>query len=338
MAIGLEYLGGRFGNVVHKAAAMVLTGLAGAVMLISLLVTRNPALTGEPVDSAWFNLILLSYAAPAALTAILARVARGHRPAQYIHTLSAATLALVTVYLMLQIKRFFHGPVMPGWTSTAELAVQACVLIAMAIGLEGLTRRFGNLVAKYGALVLTALGGFLMVVIVGTRLPIMTGEPVGGPILNLVLLAFALPAVLVAALSKAASGQRPVAYVNALAGAALLLMLLYVSLEIRTLYHGPVLTAGPTTDAEQYTYSVVWLIFGVVLLGAGLALQSQRARLASAAVIGLTILKAFVIDMGGLTGVWRALSFIGLGLVLVAIGWLYQRILFPKRAASSTFP
>ena len=52
------------------------------------------------------------------------------------------------------------------------------------------------------------------------------------------------------------------------------------------------------------------------------------------AVIGLTILKAFFIDMAGLTGVWRALSFIGLGLVLVAIGWLYQRILFPKRVAA----
>lgn len=338
MAIGLEFLGGRLGNAVHKAAAMVLTGLAGAVMLISLLVTRNPALSGESVDSAWLNIILLSYAAPAALTAILARVARGHRPAHYVHALSAATLALVTVYLMLQIKRFFQGPILPGWTSTAELAVQACTLIAMAIGLEVLTKRFGNLVANYGALVLAALGGVLMAAIVGMRLPIVTGEPVGGPIFNLVLLAFALPAVLVAALSKAASGQRPVAYVNALAGGALLLMLLYVSLEIRTLYHGPVLTAGPTTDAEQYTYSVAWLIFGVVMLGAGLALQSQRARLASAAVIGLTILKAFMIDMGGLTGVWRALSFIGLGLVLVAIGWLYQRILFPKRAASSTSP
>ena len=42
-------------------------------------------------------------------------------------------------------------------------------------------------------------------------------------------------------------------------------------------------------------------------------------------------MKAFFIDMAGLTGVFRALSFIGLGLVLVAIGWLYQRILFAKR-------
>jgi uncharacterized membrane protein len=34
--------------------------------------------------------------------------------------------------------------------------------------------------------------------------------------------------------------------------------------------------------------------------------------------------------------VYRALSFIGLGLVLVGIGYLYQRLLFPKREAATS--
>jgi uncharacterized membrane protein len=67
-----------------------------------------------------------------------------------------------------------------------------------------------------------------------------------------------------------------------------------------------------------------------LLLGIGIVFNSQRARLASAVVIALTILKAFLIDMSTLSGVYRALSFMCLGLVLVAIGWLYQRILFRK--------
>jgi hypothetical protein len=66
------------------------------------------------------------------------------------------------------------------------------------------------------------------------------------------------------------------------------------------------MSAGPTTGAEQYTYSIAWLAFGVVLLGIGILFNSQRARLASAVVIGLTILKAFLIDMSTLTGVYRA--------------------------------
>ena len=34
--------------------------------------------------------------------------------------------------------------------------------------------------------------------------------------------------------------------------------------------------------------------------------------------------------MSDLTGIYRALSFLGLGAVLVGIGWFYQRLLFPR--------
>ena len=90
-----------------------------------------------------------------------------------------------------------------------------------------------------------------------------------------------------------------------------------------------------TTDAEQYTYSAVWLTFGVALLIAGFLLRSQPARMASAAVVTLTIAKVFLVDMAGLEGIFRALSFIGLGAVLVGIGLLYQRLLFPAQTAPS---
>jgi uncharacterized membrane protein len=112
------------------------------------------------------------------------------------------------------------------------------------------------------------------------------------------------------------------------------LALAYLTLETMRLYHGPVLT-GAIGDAEQYTFSGVWLAYGVALLATGVFIRSEPARLASAAVIALTIGKVFVVDMANLTGIWRALSFIGLGLVLVAIGYLYQRLLFPPAAGSA---
>ena len=65
-------------------------------------------------------------------------------------------------------------------------------------------------------------------------------------------------------------------------------------------------------------------------------LRSQPARLASAAVVTLTIAKVFLVDMAALTGIFRALSFIGLGVVLVGIGWLYQRLLFPTKNKAIT--
>src|SRR5262249_62381915 len=101
---------------------------------------------------------------------------------------------------------------------------------------------------------------------------------------------------------------------------------------------GPGLALGETSDAEQYPSSAVWLVYGVVLLLVGIVLRSQPARLASAAVIALTVGKVFLYDMAGLTGIFRALSFIGLGAVLVGIGLLYQRLLFPRRPQVAAAP
>jgi uncharacterized membrane protein len=44
----------------------------------------------------------------------------------------------------------------------------------------------------------------------------------------------------------------------------------------------------------------------------------------------LAVLKVFLFDLGGLSGIWRALSFIGLGIVLIGIGLLYQKLVFAK--------
>jgi len=125
--------------------------------------------------------------------------------------------------------------------------------------------------------------------------------------------------------------QRPFGYSSIAGIVAVALALAYLTLQVTRIYHGEVLTRGGVSDAEQYTYSAVWLAFGVALLGVGVVLKSQPMRLASAAVVALTVGKAFLVDMSDLTGIYRALSFIGLGLVLMGIGVLYQRLLFPRR-------
>ncbi|HLI99779.1 MAG TPA: DUF2339 domain-containing protein, partial [Bradyrhizobium sp.] len=164
---------------------------------------------------------------------------------------------------------------------------------------------------------------------------------IDGEFINQLLLGYAAPAILALLLSYAVAGQRRAAYGNTIAASALVLALSYVTLEIRRLYQGPTLTIslfGAISGAEQYSYSIAWLAFGVALLGVGILVDSKRARLASAAVIALTIGKAFLIDMSALTGVYRALSFMGLGLVLVAIGWFYQKVLFRRPSGPQVAP
>jgi uncharacterized membrane protein len=193
--------------------------------------------------------------------------------------------------------------------------------------------RTRNVVHDVAALIIAvATLGVVVIELFGVENPRLTGVSVGGVFFNLILLGYGLPAVLAITLALMARHTRPMPYRVIAVGVAVLLALAYLTLEIMRIFHGPRLL-GAVGDPEQYTFSAAWLAFGVVLLMVGLLLDSKPARLASAAVVVLTVAKVFLIDMADLAGIWRALSFIGLGLVLVSIGYLYQRLLFPQRPA-----
>ena len=160
--------------------------------------------------------------------------------------------------------------------------------------------------------------------------PYLNAINVGGVFFNLNLLGYAIPAILAAALGLITRDTRPQLYPTVAAVTAVVLALTYLSFQVARIYQGPRLGVGPISGAEGYTYSAVWLAFGVVLLIVGIFLRSQPVRLCSAAVVLATVAKVFLIDLGGLTGVWRALSLICLGLVLVGIGRVYQKLLFAR--------
>lgn len=293
----------------------------------------DPRIVGDAVGTTpILNWLLWGYGLPALSFWGASIFLRRRADDPPLRMVEAAAILFTALLAFMEIRHFATGGHMTAAPSLLEFALQVCVTLAMAIGLERLRLRSGSIVHNVGAVVLTAIAGLIAV---GGLLilenPMLWRTDVGGPIFNYLLLGYALPSVLMLLLSYAVAGHRPTAYANALAAGALVFALAWLSLEIRRFYHGPILSTGATTGAEQYTYSIGWLGFGVVLLGVGLFVNSERARLASAVVIALTILKAFVIDMSALTGVYRALSFMGLGIVLVAIGWLYQRILFRRQ-------
>jgi uncharacterized membrane protein len=66
----------------------------------------------------------------------------------------------------------------------------------------------------------------------------------------------------------------------------------------------------------------------IVLLAFGLWRASLEARLASGLFVVAAVLKVFLYDLAQLTGILRALSFIGLGVVLIGIGVVYQKLVF----------
>src|SRR6266849_3611629 len=305
--------------------------LAGIVVLR---IGYEPRIVGDAVGTTpIFNWLLWGYGIPALSFWGGSHFLRRRGDDAPLRMVESAAILFTVLLAFMEIRHLVNGgDVYASAAGLTEVALQVCVALAMAIGLERLRIRTGSIIHNVSAILLTVFAG--LVTVFGLMLletPILWPTDVGGIFINLILLGYALPAVLALLLSYAVAGRRRPGYANTIAAGALILALTYVTFEIRRLYHGPVLTSGATGGAEQYTYSIAWLAFGVTLLGIGILFNSQRARLASAVVIALTILKAFVIDMSTLTGVYRALSFMCLGLVLVAIGWLYQRILFRRQ-------
>jgi uncharacterized membrane protein len=340
LTVGLALMAPGVAWVAGKRPLPMLRWIAAcAAVLVLARIVWEPRIVGTDIGTApIFNWLLYGYGVPALSFWTAGHLLRRRGDDVPARLVEAAAILFTVLLVFLEIRHAMNGgDIYARHSGLAEIALQVAAGLAIAIGLEWLRVRSGNPVYDVGARIVAGIT--LVAIIVGLGFvenPLATGEPVGGPFLNLILLGYGLPAMLAIILALVARRTHPMSYRAVSAAIAVALALAYLTLEVVRFYHGPVLTAGSVTDPEQYTFSAVWLGFGVLLLLIGLLLNSKPARLASGAVVTLTIAKVFLVDMAGLAGIWRALSFIGLGLVLVGIGYLYQRLLFPPRPAGQT--
>jgi uncharacterized membrane protein len=305
-------------------------------ILVALVIARighDPRIVADASTTPVFNWILYGYGVPALAFWVAGWMLRRRADDVPSRMVDAAAILFTVLCATLEIRHYIYsGDIYYRSAGLTEVALQVCGGLAMAIGLERIRVRTNSIVHDVGAQLIAGLS--LAVIVFGLLLlenPLLTGADVGGVFFNLLLLGYAIPATLAAALGLMTRPTRPQPYRTVAAITAVVLALAYLSLMVTRAFHGPVLSSGPFTGAEGYTYSAVWLAFGVVLLVVGIFLRSQPVRLCSAAVVMLTIGKVFVFDMAGLTGIWRALSLIGLGVVLIGIARVYQRLLFAKK-------
>ncbi|RWI18931.1 MAG: DUF2339 domain-containing protein [Mesorhizobium sp.] len=285
-----------------------------------------------------FNWLLPGYGVPALAFGFaawqLARTTNG-RPRLAME--AAATLfALLTIAIL--VRHAMHGGVIDtGAATLAEQAIYTLIAIGAGAILVAIDMRSPSLVLRYGSLAAGVVSvAFIVIQHFGALNPLFTDESTGRiPVFNLLFLAYLLPALAAGGLALYARDKRPKWYAAMLALMAALLAFVYATLSVRRLFKGEFIGLwSGLGQLETYTYSALWLIIGVALLTAGVWLKSQVLRVASAALISVAVLKVFLFDMSELEGVLRALSFIGLGAVLIGIGLFYQRLL--TRAARGT--
>jgi uncharacterized membrane protein len=117
------------------------------------------------------------------------------------------------------------------------------------------------------------------------------------------------------------------------AGAALMvnaLILLAVSLEIDSFWSSRPF-AGDWRAFEQhrmyaeFSYSAWFMLFGAALLGLGFWRRSAFLRWQGLVLLAVSVGKVFLVDMSALSQGYRILSFLGLGALLLAVSFVYQR-------------
>jgi len=77
--------------------------------------------------------------------------------------------------------------------------------------------------------------------------------------------------------------------------------------------------------ARDFTFSALWMAYGAMLMIAGFWRRSAFVRWQALVLIAVTIGKVFVYDVSELDRGYRIVSFVVLGVLLLAISFVYQR-------------
>lgn len=180
-------------------------------------------------------------------------------------------------------------------------------------------------------LILAGLVGLALLALAGpvyTFWPVLTLPDIGP--FDVALLALGVPALIYVAVGWFVRQDPDIRYANygrGLSVFAVFLLYTLMLLEIRRAFH-PDNLQGVTGTTEFYTYSAGTLIFGVLLLVIGVVVQNRGARALSLVFVLAATIKVFLFDAASLEGLWRVLSFLGLGLSFLGISWAYARYVF----------
>ncbi|MGC4406617.1 DUF2339 domain-containing protein [Rhizobium rosettiformans] len=314
--------------------------MAAALVGVLFRVFWDPTLVGPDALSRTpiLNQLLPGYGIPALLALLSAYEMRNWPGLRVRNALQGLASLLGLLAVAILVRHAMNGGVL---NASAPTLGEQSIYTLLVVGLSGILMTLDvkspSPVFRYGSMV---AGGIAILQTVSLHLgvlnPYFSGESTGNwPLINLLLIGYLLPGLAYAGLAFYARDKRPLPYVILLALSGALLGFAWVTLTVRRFWQGEFIAYWKGFEqAETYSYSVAWLAIGVGLLALGSRFDARSLRIASAVIVMLTVAKVFLIDMANLEGVLRALSFIGLGFVLIGIGLFYQRILSGKSSRS----
>jgi uncharacterized membrane protein len=290
--------------------------VAAAIVLVRLLLNvwvLDYAFGSTPV----VNGLLLAYGVPAACFGLAAHLFRRRGDDRTVAVLEAGAIAFASVLVALEIRHGLAGGDLRGDFGFREAALQVAALAVEASLLLRLPSRpvLAGAARLLGAMALA--GGWLLVVFN----PAFVAADAGWTSLAA---GYAVPGLLAALALRgdAVPGARQM-----LGAYAVVAGFVVLGLGIRLAFHpdAMALDAADVEDGELWAYSGAWMLYGAALMGLGISRADRALRLAALTIVGLVAGKVFLVDMADLAGLWRVLSFLGLGLALIAVGAVYRR-------------
>ncbi len=126
---------------------------------------------------------------------------------------------------------------------------------------------------------------------------------------------------------KAADGDKAV--VGCLLVAANVAAIVLLSVEandfLRYLRFQERISPSVVSYARQLSLSLVWTLYATFLIIVGIWKGYRPMRYMALLLFGITILKVFFIDLSALERFYRIISFVVLGVILIAVSFLYQK-------------
>lgn len=338
----------------------------GALMLLALTIAKVLTTDSQFYAATWHTLIFnQTFGAYILLVAALALAARWYTRADgnadeaegalavkigigareraaVLPLLIAATSLLLLVALSVEAAGYFTAKIAraggenaPQYANLRQFSLTALwALYAGGALVYGVTRRLAWV--RYGALAVLAVGAWKLLTFDAQYFTLASHAPVFNP--SFLSYAFFVAALAAGLWFYAQAGDGIGAEEKRIAVTALMIAvnvfaILAFSLEANGYFTIKLVGVDAASDegrdwqlARQLSLSVIWAVYGGAMLVAGIRRGVLLLRVMALILLGVTIIKVFFFDLSSLDKVYRIISFVVLGTVLLGVSFLYQQL------------
>lgn len=299
--------------------------LKAVLALVVARLTFNPWLQSYDASAHWS---LWTYGGATLLAAVATKLSeKGHSIRPW---LEGATLHLLVLFLGAELRYWLYdGDIFVHEYSLIEATMNTLLWGALSVTYAVRAKASQSLAWLYRLFswVLLALSSASYLTLLTLHNPWWGDSVIGStPIFNMLLPAFGGPVLLALVISRFPK-MVPRLWSLGVAGGG---FLLFTALEIRQLWQGSDMALWyGMTEGELYTYSVIGMLYAIAAIIYSTLYSAKSAHIilykAGMALLGIVIGKIFLIDMAGLEGFWRVAAFMGLGLALLGLAWMYRK-------------